>query len=56
MNSKIYLGQQHPDMENRNLDQYWIFWAREAASKGASHGSRIMQGMRQIFSVNQKVV
>jgi len=37
-------GQQHPNMVNRNLDQYWIYWAREAASKGVDHGGRIMKG------------
>lgn len=37
-------GQQHPDQKNRNQDQYWIFWAREAASKGVDHGGRVMKG------------
>lgn len=37
-------GEDHPDLENRNQDQYWIFWAREAASKGVNSGGRIMQG------------
>ena len=33
-----------PSVENRNEDQYWIFWAREAASKSVERGIRTMQG------------
>lgn len=33
-----------PDRENRNLDQYWVFFAREAASKNAHAGSEKMYG------------
>ena len=30
-----------PDYQNRNRDsQYWIFWPREAASKGIEKGTR----------------
>ena len=31
-----------PDFENRNLDsQYWVFWPREAASKGIEKGMNL---------------
>ena len=33
-----------PDIKHRNSDQYWIFWAREAASKSVERGIRIMKG------------
>ena len=33
-----------PSVENRNNDQYWIFWAREAASKSVERGIKIMKG------------
>ena len=33
-----------PDIEGRNLDQYWIFWAREAASKAVERGPQKMEG------------
>ena len=33
-----------PNVDNRNKDQYWIFWAREAASKSVERGIRIMNG------------
>ena len=33
-----------PDFENRNVDsQYWIFWPREAASKGIEKGMNYNQ-------------
>ena len=31
-----------PDMKNRNQNQYWIFWPREAASKTGA--TEVMQG------------
>lgn len=37
-------GLQHPDQATRNENQYWVFWAREAASKGVDHGGRLMKG------------
>lgn len=33
-----------PDMMNRNPDQYWVFWPREAASKGVESGTKAMEG------------
>ena len=32
-----------PDTKNRNQDQYWVFWPREAASKGIEKGMEVMQ-------------
>lgn len=32
-----------PDTQNRNQDQYWVFWPREAASKGIEKGMEVMQ-------------
>jgi len=37
-------NQDHPELENRNEDQYWVFWPREAASKGIGSGTRLMEG------------
>jgi len=34
-----------PDIQSRNLDQYWIFWPREAASKSVERGSVKMEGI-----------
>ena len=31
-------------MSDRNLDQYWVFWPREAASKGINSGTSAMKG------------
>jgi hypothetical protein len=31
-------------MMNRNPDQYWVFWPREAASKGVESGTKAMEG------------
>lgn len=33
-----------PELQNRNPDQYWVFWPREAASKGIQSGTRAMEG------------
>ncbi|CAG5078121.1 Oidioi.mRNA.OKI2018_I69.PAR.g8906.t1.cds [Oikopleura dioica] len=33
-----------PDLYNRNQDQYWVFFAREAASKNAGAGAAKMEG------------
>ena len=33
-----------PELKNRNPDQYWVFWPREAASKGIQSGTRAMEG------------
>lgn len=33
-----------PDMDNRNPDQYWIFWPREAASKTPDNACDVMEG------------
>ena len=39
MTFKFGFGGGLPDFENRNLDsQYWVFWPREAASKGVEKG------------------
>lgn len=32
-----------PDMENRNPNQYWIFWPREAASKGSERATAALK-------------
>ena len=32
-----------PDTLDRNQDQYWVFWPREAASKGVERGTELMQ-------------
>ena len=34
-----------PNIKERNLDQYWIFWAREAASKSVERGLHQMEGL-----------
>ena len=34
-----------PSFKDRNLDQYWIFWPREAASKSVERGFRRMKGL-----------
>ena len=36
--------QDTPDMFERNPDQYWVFWPREAASKGIESGTSAMEG------------
>lgn len=33
-----------PQLENRNENQYWVFWPREAASKGIESGTKAMKG------------
>ena len=39
-----YIGTR-PNLERRNLDQYWIFFPREAASKSVERGMAKMKGL-----------
>ena len=39
---------EHPNLEVRNPDQFWIFWAREAASKGIG-AAWMMEGTDRNF-------
>merc|ERR1712050_160906 len=42
-NTRYVQGLEGPSLDNRNLDQYWIFWPREAASKNVEAGAKVTQ-------------
>jgi len=43
-NTRFVQGLEGPNLDDRNLDQYWIFWPREAASKNVEGGAKATSG------------